>query len=75
MGRTGDYRYWERIKGTLSRKKNEVIESWHRTRVLTISKKRGGVEETDLHPLFLDGPYSFGVFPLPFPDGLPVVLG
>lgn len=27
MGRTGDHRYWERIKGTLSRKKNEVIES------------------------------------------------
>jgi hypothetical protein len=43
--------------------------------VLTISKKRGGVKESDLHPLFLDGPYSFGVFPLPFPDGLPVVLG
>jgi hypothetical protein len=42
---------------------------------LTLSKKRGGVEESDLYRLLLEDVYSFAVFPLPFPEGLPVVLG
>ena len=38
-------------------------------------KEERRVKESDLYQLFLDDPYCFGVFPLPFPDGLPAVLG